>query len=439
MIFKVDTNCDGTVDWDEYLTYMLLEYQEKDTMTFMNQDRYIARSARMVPNEHKDSIICTLFMPNKLKEPMGKKERPVRFDYKHGKFVTVGKDGIISFWTPEMKLIGSQKVEAQNQRRSIWITDCTYMANSHTLVLSTTNRDILFYDVSVGKFTFMSKVSELDVCATCLHFSGTPGNPPFRILVWGDSQGSVGALIFSTCPQYSPFHINSGNNHRTRISFTELMKGGVPSIKAYYLQGLHDDFVRQIRYYRDLECFVSCCRSSETSMYMGDPTGFRDNQYYLVPKGINCFEYSSQMNVIVTGGYDAIVRVWNPYVPSKPIILLYGHKSPILYVTVNVDRELVVSISDAREIMVHELATQKCMQTIFRKMIPIGPRPISSVCFNHRRQSLLVNSNKIAFFRHDPQHREDSNVVYSHQNTVTAALYNPLFEQVWNVFNFPFE
>ena len=34
MIFmKVDTNCDGTVDWDEYLTYMLLECREKDSMS----------------------------------------------------------------------------------------------------------------------------------------------------------------------------------------------------------------------------------------------------------------------------------------------------------------------------------------------------------------------------------------------------------------------
>ena len=27
IFMKVDTNCDGTVDWDEYLSYMLLEYQ----------------------------------------------------------------------------------------------------------------------------------------------------------------------------------------------------------------------------------------------------------------------------------------------------------------------------------------------------------------------------------------------------------------------------
>ena len=30
LFMKVDTNCDGTVDWDEFLSYMLLEYLEKD-------------------------------------------------------------------------------------------------------------------------------------------------------------------------------------------------------------------------------------------------------------------------------------------------------------------------------------------------------------------------------------------------------------------------
>ena len=32
MFMKIDTNCDGTVDWDEFCTYMLLEYQEKEVM-----------------------------------------------------------------------------------------------------------------------------------------------------------------------------------------------------------------------------------------------------------------------------------------------------------------------------------------------------------------------------------------------------------------------
>lgn len=30
---QVDANCDGSVDWDEYLSYMLLEFQEKSQMS----------------------------------------------------------------------------------------------------------------------------------------------------------------------------------------------------------------------------------------------------------------------------------------------------------------------------------------------------------------------------------------------------------------------
>ena len=36
IFMKVDTNCDGTVDWDEFLSYLLLEYLEKDMIKVGN-------------------------------------------------------------------------------------------------------------------------------------------------------------------------------------------------------------------------------------------------------------------------------------------------------------------------------------------------------------------------------------------------------------------
>ena len=33
---QIDANCDEEVDWDEYLGYMLLEFQEKDIMHSMS-------------------------------------------------------------------------------------------------------------------------------------------------------------------------------------------------------------------------------------------------------------------------------------------------------------------------------------------------------------------------------------------------------------------
>lgn len=50
MFMKVDTNCDGTVDWDEYLSYMLLEYREKDAMNFQQQHKPLPPFPIAVPN-----------------------------------------------------------------------------------------------------------------------------------------------------------------------------------------------------------------------------------------------------------------------------------------------------------------------------------------------------------------------------------------------------
>ena len=44
------------------------------------------------------------------------------------------------------------------------------------------------------------------------------------------------------------------------------------------------------------------------------------------------YVYSNKLNLIVTGGQDAFVRVWNPYVTKKPVSLLRGHQSPITQV-----------------------------------------------------------------------------------------------------------
>ena len=69
IFMKVDTNCDGTVDWDEYLNYMLLEYTGKDAMNSMVMDKPLPRDCRPVHNlhdfqRHHDSIVKVELIPN---------------------------------------------------------------------------------------------------------------------------------------------------------------------------------------------------------------------------------------------------------------------------------------------------------------------------------------------------------------------------------------
>ena len=50
----------------------------------------------------------------------------------------------------------------------------------------------------------------------------------------------------------------------------------------------------------------------------------RKTNVFKVNKGVNSFEYSSQWNVIVTGGLDRLLRMWNPYVTTTPTAVRDG-------------------------------------------------------------------------------------------------------------------
>lgn len=57
MFMKVDTNCDGTVDMDEYLTYMLLEYQEKQSMVSIDAENPLPDCITPIRSNHADSVV----------------------------------------------------------------------------------------------------------------------------------------------------------------------------------------------------------------------------------------------------------------------------------------------------------------------------------------------------------------------------------------------
>ena len=64
LFMKVDTNCDGGVDWDEYLTYMLLEYQEREMMAQLLKERPLPSNVRKIETHHRDLLQKLCFVPS---------------------------------------------------------------------------------------------------------------------------------------------------------------------------------------------------------------------------------------------------------------------------------------------------------------------------------------------------------------------------------------
>lgn len=93
------------------------------------------------------------------------------------------------------------------------------------------------------------------------------------------------------------------------------------------------------------------------------------SNYFQVPKGVNSFDYSKDWNILVSGGVDTTMRLWNPFDYSKPVAVreidkiehycimciiyqvMKGHKTAIIYVEVNDENKQIVSFS--RDLVSH--------------------------------------------------------------------------------------
>lgn len=42
---------------------------------------------------------------------------------------------------------------------------------------------------------------------------------------------------------------------------------------------------------------------------------------FTVPKGVMTFDFCEKRNLLVTGGLDRLLRMWNPYVPKYALYL----------------------------------------------------------------------------------------------------------------------
>ncbi len=67
--------------------------------------------------------------------------------------------------------------------------------------------------------------------------------------------------------------------------------------------------------------------------------------YHKTLQGVMCFDYCHTLDLLVTGSLDHMVCVWNPYVPTKPVAMLDGHKTTILSVIISKEDRFVFSLS----------------------------------------------------------------------------------------------
>ncbi|CAH1792660.1 unnamed protein product [Owenia fusiformis] len=430
MIFmKVDTNCDGTVDWDEYLSYTLLEYRERDLMSRTFSEMPFPKAVQEIPYPHFDIVVQIGFMPTILRHDI----KLIDEDYAHGKYFTISKNGILDSWTVNMDHLKSFVVENPNRSRTnayMWITDMVCMPNVNMIAVGSTLNEITVYDVNGSRCDKIVRITKLDACPTCMAYWFDPTNINKAKILWGDVDGSVSCLELLECSVLGTICL--GKNGRHRIPYDEIIRGGLQSMRGYKRAFVHNDWVLKLKYCPSIDSFISCCRDTDTAMFMGSFELKKPGLYYKVKKGIFSFDYCKSNNIIVSGGYDGILRVWNAFINAKASFHLPDHKQVILHIVINSLKEQVISIDRDKVIKVFDLTTQKCIQTLSKRSVKLGKYAISSVCLNSKLQSLLVANDKIVMFdRNDMEDaKKESQLMKTHSLPVCASLYSHLFNTV---------
>eukprot|EP01135_Chromosphaera_perkinsii_P000466 Nk52_evm20s96 gene=Nk52_evmTU20s96 len=190
-----------------------------------------------------------------------------------------------------------------------------------------------------------------------------------------------------------------------------------------------NEWVGQVKYFPGFG-FILCSEDERASLVTGTITksSIQIRNVFKVTKGVFCFDYNKERNVIVTGGMDRLVRLWNPYVTAKPTSILDGHTGPVMDVRVQEGEGLIYSYGKDNTVRLWDLKDLIPMQVVCEKIAEDNIF-IGAFTLNVEERKLIIGGHSISAWAIE---KKDSHVedVHSHFFPLTAALYNPNFKQI---------
>jgi len=393
LFMKIDANSDGSVDWDEFTNFMLLENQAAADMSDRTyQVRYAEQEAPAVdPNPkaayHRDMVEGILILP------------------KQEKVISSSRDGTIRAWNASnLQHLRTVKVSDS------WVTDCTHFELSHRIGVTCIDRSISFFDVNSYELT--GQLTGLDTSPLCL---GYWADQEGEKMIVGDDLGNITLSKIPPPPGTSDDTSSSATSYR--ISRDKR----------------HSDWVTKVCFYPDLNFMVSS--SLDGALKIGDlerrprATRVLGEEKLGSKKGIYCFDWSTNSKVLASCGLERTVSLWNPYTRSgKPQAVLQGHQASVHRVTINDDHYQIISCSADKYIKVWDLRNYKCLQTLQDKTHYRPEDRIAACTYDPLRQQLLTGTTQLKAW---PMVKTAKRTVEAgHEHPLCAALYNHNFHQV---------
>ncbi|CAF0886081.1 unnamed protein product [Rotaria sordida] len=467
---KLNSKETGLINWNDFCTYMLQFYQEED---FEN-------TSHISPFNSEPKIRHILHNKQELTAKILHLENPV-------KFINISKEGYLGLWTTNLNLekIYSAADElddgmnnnvsstGQSRRRAgMWVTDAIYMTDAHKLVLASTSRDLRFFTISnetfLEEFALFGKLDKnrnLEILSfilgvknvpTCLDYypSHTNGNTE-SILMFGDDCGFIHILYFKNPVNalFDPLRrktdaskADKATSNTVQRVFWDELKDHEKYVRYYNMGAIHREYVRKVLYIPHNNSIIASSGDHRNSLIITNVNKLKKPYVFRLYKGCECFDYSKELNMLITGGADYLARIWNPYVTQKNMSILEGHHAAVVDVKINERLIQCYTFSKDAVIKAWDLKEYTCLQTISirfpstlgGKTPSFGPFPTDlylNTSTNNVETSLpgglvITCNDYICFMKLGQDAAREGSFTETHSAPISCAVYNPKLKQL---------
>ncbi|XP_006774248.1 PREDICTED: WD repeat-containing protein 49 [Myotis davidii] len=413
---KVDVAQDGFINWDKLTSFMLLTLYENDERakaTAVPQ----WKDLKFLPVKHKDTIQKVIFLKNS------------------SRYLTISKEGLLGIWEENLKLQETFPITSDATKlKHLWVTSLVSLENVNKIAVAFTRKEICFYDLlSKEQFPCQYKLQGLKGTPICMDYWYDPLDANKSILSFGDITGKVQAIVFTTALISlfeRPASACENEEATVTINWAELLSGYHKCCYTLEHKLHRGEWVRQVTYNASLNAIISSTTNSTNTVVLAwreKPKKHLQMTSFNIAQGIHAFDYHSRLNLIATAGINNKVCLWNPYVASKPVGVLWGHSASVIAVQFFAARKQLFSFSKDKVLRLWDIQHQLSIQRIMCSF----PQSQDFRCLFHFDEAhgrLFISCNhQLALLAME---REASKRVKSHKSAVTWVLYHSGLRQV---------
>ncbi|XP_035989573.1 WD repeat-containing protein on Y chromosome-like [Fundulus heteroclitus] len=445
---KIDTNCDRTVDLGELLHYLLQRNEQAEALDYKNL--LFPYGFTYKDGDSWNKIVKMICRPTKNITAPDFRDycpmEPVR-SYKDYTYISITSNGKLKFWSNDLEVSDTFSLQDRgmvtlpfHNPPKMQVNDMIYISDLMLLAVSTTDREVLFYNCK--EFADLTKIKyciiEEDITAMEYYRAGNKG-----ILAFGDSRGYLYVFVSYYVRINGLFckrKLRSiRGKHYPIVTISSLLKKTSTDFNSLKMF-VFDDICTQVQYLPSLHFFTVCGETSKSMALiecifdqekkMPDVntqifTSPEDHRYY------RCVAYSHNSKYFLTGGLAGVLRVWFPHKTRSCERELHGHKETVSHIIYNPIEKLFLSMSTDKKICIWVDGEWICKQTIYPSDLP-STAPISSVCYNIHNNELYVANKNIAkcFGRGTNAFHE---TLKSHEHPLSSMIYHSIYKQVVSV------